>query len=214
MKDYEKMTVKELVEELTGLGVSFNKKSRKAELIKILLAETKDKSKKADTIKAKTKAEPKKKPAKKAETTKAKAKSEPKKKPAKEASPKAESAEPKKSPKKAKTTKKTPAFSGYAIIRTGGKQYQVSTGTLVRVEKISGNVGDTVELKDVLAVIDGENAKIGQPTVDGAVVTATIVEQDKAKKVLVFKKKRRKGYRVKRGHRQMFTALKISDISV
>ncbi|MFC1827568.1 50S ribosomal protein L21 [Thermodesulfobacteriota bacterium] len=100
------------------------------------------------------------------------------------------------------------------MIRTGGKQYQVSAGSLVRVEKISGNIGDTVELKDVLAVIDGDNAKIGQPTVEGAVVTATIVEQDKAKKVLVFKKKRRKGYRVKRGHRQMFTALKISDISV
>ena len=214
MKDYEKMTVKELVEELTGLGVSFNKKSRKAELVELLLAETKGKSKKADTVEAKAKAEPKKKPAKKADTTKSEVKAEPKKKPVKEASAKVESAEPQKSPKKAKAKKETPAFSGYAIIRTGGKQYQVSAGTLVRVEKISGNVGDTIELKDVLAVIDGENATIGQPTVDGAVVTATIVEQDKAKKVLVFKKKRRKGYRVKRGHRQMFTALKISDISV
>jgi len=199
MKDYEKMTVKELVEELTSLGVSFNKKSLKAELLELLLAETKGKSKKT---------------AKKTDTTTAKAKAEPKKKLAKKASPKAKSAEPQKSSKKPKTTKTTPVFSGYAIVRTGGKQYQVSAGTLVRVEKISGNVGDTVELKDVLAVIDGENAKIGQPTVDGAVVMATIVEQDKAKKVLVFKKKRRKGYRVKRGHRQMFTALKISNISV
>jgi large subunit ribosomal protein L21 len=214
MRDYEKVTVKELVEELTGLGVSFNKKSRKAELLELLLAETKGKSKKADTVKAKTKSEPKKKLAKKAETAKAEAKVKQKKKPVKEAPPKAESDEPQKSPKKVKATKKTSTFSGYAIIRTGGKQYQVSAGTLVRVEKISGNVGDTVELKDVLAVIDGENAKIGQPRVDGVVVTATIVEQDKAKKVLVFKKKRRKGYRVKRGHRQMFTALKISDISV
>jgi large subunit ribosomal protein L21 len=207
MKEYEKMTVKELVDELTSLGVTFNKKSRKAELIELLLAETKSKGKK-ETKKAQ--AESKQKPAKKSEAATA----EPKKKPAKKAAAKAKSTEPEKSPKKAKAKKTAPVFSGYAIIRTGGKQYQVSAGTLVRVEKISGNVGDTVELKDILAVIDGENAKIGQPIVDGAVVTATIVEQDKAKKVLVFKKKRRKGYRVKRGHRQMFTALKISDISL
>ncbi len=211
MKDYEKMTIKELVEELTGLGVSFNKKSRKAELLELFLAETKGKSKKAD--KAKTEAKDKKKETSKKEVTaKPKAKAEPKKKPAKKASPETKGTE---TPKRTKKTKKeTPVFPGYAIIKTGGKQYQVSAGTLVRVEKISGNVGDTIELKNVLAVIDGENAKIGQPTVDGAIVTATIVEQDKAKKVLVFKKKRRKGYRVKRGHRQMFTALKISDISV
>jgi large subunit ribosomal protein L21 len=188
MKDYEKMTVKELVDELTGLGVSFNKKSRKAELLELLLAETKGKGKeltqKEDTETAEAKPEPKEKPAKKVST-------------------------------EAKNAKPSPAvYSGYAIIRTGGKQYQVSAGSLVRVEKISGNVGDTVELKDVLAVVDSDNARIGQPTVEGAVVTATIVEQDKAKKVLVFKKKKRKGYRVKRGHRPMFTALKISDISV
>jgi large subunit ribosomal protein L21 len=84
----------------------------------------------------------------------------------------------------------------------------------LRVEKINGNVGDTIELSDVLAVVDGDTVTIGQPTVDGAVVTARIIEQDKAKKVLVFKKKRRKGYRVKRGHRQMYTALEISGISV
>jgi len=182
MKDYEKMTVKELVEELTGLGVSFNKKSRKAELIELLLAETEEKGEesiaKEDTVKAEEKPEPKAKSVKK------------------------------------DSGKGAPGYSGYAIIRTGGKQYQVSAGSLVRVEKIAGNVGDTVELKDVLALIDGDDAKIGQPTVEGAVVTATIVEQDKGKKVLVFKKKRRKGYRVKRGHRQMYTALKIADISV
>ncbi|MGW8286855.1 MAG: 50S ribosomal protein L21 [Desulfobulbales bacterium] len=100
------------------------------------------------------------------------------------------------------------------MIRTGGKQYQVSAGTLVRVEKLAGNVGDTIELNDVLAVFDGSTSKIGQPTVEGAVVTARIVEQDKAKKILVFKKKRRKGYRVKRGHRQLFTALEISGITI
>jgi large subunit ribosomal protein L21 len=190
MKEYEKMTVKELVDELTSLGVSFNKKLRKAELLELLLAETKGKGE---------------------ESTQKEDAAE-----VADASPEVKTAaEPKKSTKKtAAAAKEVPVYSGYAIIRTGGKQYQVSAGSLVRVEKLPGNVGDTVELKDVLAVIDGDNARIGQPTVEGAVVKATIVEQDKAKKVLVFKKKRRKGYRVKRGHRQMYTALKISDISV
>ncbi len=101
----------------------------------------------------------------------------------------------------------------YAIIRTGGKQYQVAAGERLRVEKLEGNIGDTVELSDVLAVVDGDDAKIGQPVLEGAKVTARIVEQGKAKKVIVFKKKRRKGYRVKRGHRQMFTSLEIGEIS-
>ncbi|MGV1099405.1 50S ribosomal protein L21 [Thiovibrio sp. JS02] len=101
----------------------------------------------------------------------------------------------------------------YAIIRTGGKQYQVAPGERVRVEKLAGSVGDTIELSDVLLVADGENVKVGQPVVDGARVMARIVEQDKAKKVLVFKKKRRKGYRVKNGHRQQYTALEIKEIS-
>ena len=184
MKEYEKMTVKELIEELDSLGVSFNKKSRKAELLELLLTETKGKSKK---------------PADKADTVKA--------------APVSKSSEAQKGGRKETAKREISADSGYAIIRTGGKQYQVSAGSLVRVEKIDGNVGDTVELQDVLAVFDGANTMIGQPTVDGAVVTARIVEQDKAKKVLVFKKKRRKGYRVKRGHRQMYTALEISGIS-
>jgi large subunit ribosomal protein L21 len=102
----------------------------------------------------------------------------------------------------------------YAIIRTGGKQYQVSTGERLRVEKIDGNVGDSVELSEVLVVGDGDDLKIGQPTLEGAKVIARIVEQGKARKVLVFKKKRRKGYRVKRGHRQLFTALEIGEISM
>ena len=197
MKEYEKMTVKELVDELTGLGVTFNKKSLKADLLELLLAETKGKE-----------------TATKEDKPAAKAKPELKEKPAKKTSSEAKTTEPKKSAKKSPKAEETPAYSGYAIIRTGGKQYQVSAGSLVRVEKLAGNVGDTVELKDVLAVIDGDNAQIGQPTVEGAVVKATIVEQDKARKVLVFKKKKRKGYRVKTGHRQMFTALKISDITV
>ncbi|HIJ78227.1 MAG: 50S ribosomal protein L21 [Desulfobulbaceae bacterium] len=101
----------------------------------------------------------------------------------------------------------------YAIIRTGGKQYQVAAGERLRVEKLAGNVGDTIELSDVLLVADGDDVKVGQPVVDGAKVTARIVEQDKAKKVLVFKKKRRQGYRVKNGHRQEYTALEIKEIS-
>ena len=101
----------------------------------------------------------------------------------------------------------------YAIIRTGGKQYQVATGDKLRVEKLQGNVGDTVELSDILMVVDGEDVKIGQPVIDGAKVVAKITEQGKADKVVVFKKKRRKGYKVKRGHRQPYTALTIEEIS-
>ena len=101
----------------------------------------------------------------------------------------------------------------YAIIRTGGKQYQVAAGDKLRVEKLQGDVGDTIELSDILMVVDGEDVKVGQPVVDGAKVVAKITEQGKADKVIVFKKKRRKGYKVKRGHRQPFTALSIEEIS-
>ncbi|OQX19947.1 MAG: 50S ribosomal protein L21 [Desulfobulbaceae bacterium A2] len=102
----------------------------------------------------------------------------------------------------------------YAIIRTGGKQYQVATGDTLRVEKLPGNVGDTIELAEVLLVADGEDLRIGRPQVEGARVTATIAEQGRAKKVLVFKKKRRTGYRLRRGHRQHYTALAIQQILV
>jgi len=101
----------------------------------------------------------------------------------------------------------------YAIIRTGGKQYQVAAGDTLRVEKLPGNVGDMVELDDVLLIADGDNVTVGQPVVDGARVTAKIVEQGQAKKVIVFKKKKRKGYQVKNGHRQYFTALSIEEIA-
>jgi large subunit ribosomal protein L21 len=101
----------------------------------------------------------------------------------------------------------------YAIIRTGGKQYQVAAGDTLRVEKLQGEVGETVELSDVLLVADGDDVKVGQPVVEGARVVAKIAEQGKAKKVLVFKKKKRKGYRVRNGHRQLFTALSIEEIT-
>ncbi|MEN8257085.1 MAG: 50S ribosomal protein L21 [Thermodesulfobacteriota bacterium] len=101
----------------------------------------------------------------------------------------------------------------YAIIRTGGKQYQVAEGDRLRIEKLTGDVGDTVELDDVLMVADGEAVKVGQPAIEGAKVTAKIVEQGKGKKIIVFKKKRRQGYSRKKGHRQLFTALEIQGIS-
>ena len=101
----------------------------------------------------------------------------------------------------------------YAIIRTGGKQYQVEAGDTLRVEKLQGEVGDTLELSEVLLLVDGEAVKIGQPVVEGAKVVAKIVEQGRHKKVIVFKKKRRQGYQVKKGHRQMYTALTIETIT-
>ena len=101
----------------------------------------------------------------------------------------------------------------YAIIRTGGKQYQVAAGDTVRVEKLKGEVGDTVEINDVLLVANGDAVQVGQPLVDGAKVIAKIAEQGREKKILVFKKKKRKGYQVKNGHRQQFTALTIEEIA-
>ena len=101
----------------------------------------------------------------------------------------------------------------YAIVRTGGKQYQVEAGDKLKVEKLEGEVGAKVELDDVLLVVDGENVRIGRPAVEGAKISATIVEQGRHKKIIVFKKKRRKGYQVKRGHRQFYTALNIDAIS-
>jgi len=101
----------------------------------------------------------------------------------------------------------------YAIIRTGGKQYQVAAGDRLKVEKLEGEVGSTVELQDVLLVVNGDNVSVGRPLVEGAKVSATIVEQGRQKKIIVFKKKRRKGYQVKRGHRQFYTALNIDTIT-
>lgn len=101
----------------------------------------------------------------------------------------------------------------YAIVRTGGKQYQVACGDQLRVEKLDGNVGDVVNLNEVLMVVDGDDVKIGRPVLESAKVVAKIAEQGRAKKIIVFKKKRRKGYQVKRGHRQSFTGLMIEEIS-
>ena len=99
----------------------------------------------------------------------------------------------------------------YAVIKTGGKQYKVSEGDLLKVEKIEGAVGDSIELSEVL-MVGGEEVKIGAPLLPEAKVKAQIVEQGKDKKVLVFHSKRRKGYRKTYGHRQPVTRLKITGI--
>jgi large subunit ribosomal protein L21 len=103
-------------------------------------------------------------------------------------------------------------MSTYAVIKTGGKQYRVSPGQTIRVEKLEGGVGDLVSLKDVLLVAEDGRFKVGQPVLEGAEVTARIVEQHKAKKIMVFKKKRRKGYQRSQGHRQRYTALRVQEI--
>jgi large subunit ribosomal protein L21 len=100
----------------------------------------------------------------------------------------------------------------YAVIRTGGKQYKVSEGDLLKVEKLEGAVGDTVELGEVL-MVGGEKVAIGTPLVPSASVVGKIVEQGKDKKILVFKSKRRKGTRKLNGHRQLRTILKIEKIN-
>lgn len=99
----------------------------------------------------------------------------------------------------------------YAVIKTGGKQYRVSEGDRLRVEKLPGDVGATVELGEVLFV-GGETVKVGAPLVVGASVSAKITAQDRGKKIIVFKFRRRKNYRRKNGHRQPFTELLIGSV--
>jgi len=101
----------------------------------------------------------------------------------------------------------------YAVIRTGGKQYRVTPGELLRVESLPGDVGSEIAFSEVLLTsMDGE-VQIGTPFVPGVTVTAQIVQHGKEKKILVFKKKRRKNYRRRRGHRQHFVALQIKTIN-
>ena len=101
----------------------------------------------------------------------------------------------------------------YAVIKTGGKQYRVAEGQKLRVEKLAGAAGDKVTFDEVL-LVGGDAPKIGQPLVKGASVAAEIVGQDRGKKIVVFKFKRRKNYRRKNGHRQPYTELKITGISL
>lgn len=101
----------------------------------------------------------------------------------------------------------------FAVIKSGGKQYKVSAGDVVKVEKIAGEVGSPVEFSDVIAITnDKGQITLGSPNVSGAIVTGIVLEQGKDEKVIVFKKKRRHNYRRKRGHRQTLTWLRVKEI--
>ena len=101
----------------------------------------------------------------------------------------------------------------YAIIKTGGKQYKVSEGDLVRVEKLNAEIGDSVSFEDVLLVKNDSNLKVGTPTVENAKVEATVKDQAKDKKIVVFKYRPKKASKTKKGHRQPYTLVEINNIS-
>ena len=100
----------------------------------------------------------------------------------------------------------------YAVIQTGGKQYRVAPGDIVKVEKLSGNVGDSIAFDKVLLTSDGENVSLGNPYLPEARVLGQIARHGKNRKIIVFKYKRRKGYRKKHGHRQDFSLIRIENI--
>jgi large subunit ribosomal protein L21 len=100
----------------------------------------------------------------------------------------------------------------YAVIKTGGKQYRVSPGDSIDVEKLPYEVGEQIELDQVLLVVNGSGAEIGQPLVDGATVKATVTRQAKGRKVIVYKYRPSKRYRRRKGHRQPSTRLRIDEI--
>lgn len=100
----------------------------------------------------------------------------------------------------------------YAVIMTGGKQYKVAPGEVVRVETLDAKKGDTVEIKDVYMIADGDNISVGKPKLESAMVTAEVVEEGRGEKLLIFKHRRRKGFRKTNGHRQNYTAIKVKEI--
>jgi len=102
----------------------------------------------------------------------------------------------------------------YAVVKTGGKEYRISKGDIIRVEKLEGEVGNQVTLNDVLMVSQEGQVQFGTPQLTKAVVVGEIVEQTRGKKVLTYKMKRRKNYRRMKGHRQTYTYLRVSDISL
>lgn len=101
----------------------------------------------------------------------------------------------------------------YAIIETGGKQYKVQAGDVITVEKLNADAGTTYTFDRVLGLLDGEGSVFGKPTVEGASVTAQVMGDGKAKKVIIYKYKAKKGFHKKKGHRQPFTRVKIESIS-
>ncbi len=102
----------------------------------------------------------------------------------------------------------------YAIIRSGGKQYRAEVGATIDVDRLPQEVGESIDLSDVLLIANEEGTMIGQPLVDGVRVSATVVEQFRSKKIIVYKYRQRTNYRRKQGHRQYYTRLRIDDISL
>ena len=100
----------------------------------------------------------------------------------------------------------------YAVVETGGKQYKVEAGQTIRVEKLEGDKGGAITLDKVMLIADGDKVQLGAPYVSGVSVTATIVEQHRSRKVTHFHYKPKKGVRIKRGHRQPYTALRIDSV--
>ena len=102
----------------------------------------------------------------------------------------------------------------YAVVRSGGKQYRAEVGATIDVDRLPQEVGESIALDDVLLVANDEEVQIGAPTVEGASVTATVVEQFRGKKIIVYKYRQRTNYRRKQGHRQYYTRLRIDEIRV
>ena len=102
----------------------------------------------------------------------------------------------------------------FAIISSGGKQYKVSENTILTVSKLSGTAGDSIEINDVLFASDGKEFSVGEPLIDGAKVNLEIIKQDRDRKILIFKKKRRKNFRRKNGHRQDMTFLQVKSLNI
>jgi large subunit ribosomal protein L21 len=102
----------------------------------------------------------------------------------------------------------------YAVFRTGGKQFRAEPGKTLRIPTLQVEAGDAVTFEDVLLASDGEKVQVGAPTVDGATVKAEVIRHGRDRKIIVFKRKRRKGYRRKQGHRQGFTEIRVDEILV
>lgn len=102
----------------------------------------------------------------------------------------------------------------FAVIRTGGKQFRAEPGTTLLIPTLDAEPGTTVIFDDVLLASDGDDVSVGAPSVEGAKVTAEVVAHDRTKKITVFKRKRRKGYRRKQGHRQGFTVVRVAEITI
>ena len=101
-----------------------------------------------------------------------------------------------------------------AIVETGGKQYKVEEGKYVDIELLDAEEGDPVELDKIVMIVDGKKSKVGQPYIEGVTIKGKVLKNDKDKKIIVYKMRRKKGYRRKKGHRQQFTRLMVENINV